>query len=956
MFLAVAQVQGQIKDIGLPFVDNYMREEYNAGTQNWSVTQDEIGRMYFGNNEGVLRFDGTDWELFPLPNSSIVRSVNWIGGRLYAGGFEEFGYFQIDEKGDFIYQSLSDSLEATHRSFGEVWRIFSTDHGLVFQSFLRIFVIQDGEMEVYAPGSRYGFSYFADNNLFVVDRDFGLSILTANGPFPVYTNSDFFRENEITFILSAGGNEYLLGTTMNGIFRFDGNKLQPWEAPVNEDLIRAQIYSGLKINEEQIAVGTIRDGVYILDIEGNTALHMNRAQGLQNNTVLSMFPDRYGNLWLGMDNGIDVLEISSPFSQLYHYHGIETAYVSLVHEGVLYVGTNQGLFARPFSRLSNRFLGDVMFRKVEGIVGQVWTLREFRGSLFCGTNLGTFLVEDYGSEQISDRQGGWTYVRVPGSENLVIGGTYTGLQLFEYSSGAPAGWRLRADIGKFSESCKEIMFDEEDRLWMTHNYRGIFRLGLSDDMESVDSVRIYDNSRGLPAKPYSMSWIDGEMYILAADGFYTYDGARDSFHLENEYGKWLDGGGNLTRVMEDQMEDLWFFSSEELGVLRKQEDGTYLKMEKPFRRIHGKFLRSSFENVYVYDRSNVFIGGERGLLHYDPEKEKDFDQEFSVFIRTMILKGRQMDSVIYHREEAGKEYQVAFRYNSTVFNFFSTYYEDRGNVSYSCRLEGIDEDWLPWQDNNFKEYTNLREGEYRFYVRAMNVHGKVSKPAAVSFRIAPPFYRTRLAYALYLGLILIITGVVILIIRRRVTRAQQIEKEKHARQMEAREASYREGEKLSNQEIERLKNEQLLLEMRHKTMELANSTMYLVQKNKFLNRIKGDINELSGRLVKESNKHALRQIVHRIDRDIKSKQHWKLFDEYFDEVHEDFLNRLKEMHPDLTPKDLRLCAYLKMNISTKEIAPLMNISVRGVEISRYRLRKKLGLEAGANLTEYILSV
>jgi len=162
--------------------------------------------------------------------------------------------------------------------------------------------------------------------------------------------------------------------------------------------------------------------------------------------------------------------------------------------------------------------------------------------------------------------------------------------------------------------------------------------------------------------------------------------------------------------------------------------------------------------------------------------------------------------------------------------------------------------------------------------------------------------------------------------------------------------------KLSNEEIERLKHEQLVLEMRHKTMELANSTMYLVQKNKFLNRLKSEIRELTAKLDKESNKHALRQIVHRIDRDIKSKQHWKLFDEYFDEVHEDFLNRLKEVHPDLTPKDLRLCAYLKMNISTKEIAPLMNISVRGVEISRYRLRKKLGLEAGANLTEYILRV
>ncbi|MBN2762838.1 MAG: hypothetical protein JXR41_07095, partial [Bacteroidales bacterium] len=93
-----------------------------------------------------------------------------------------------------------------------------------------------------------------------------------------------------------------------------------------------------------------------------------------------------------------------------------------------------------------------------------------------------------------------------------------------------------------------------------------------------------------------------------------------------------------------------------------------------------------------------------------------------------------------------------------------------------------------------------------------------------------------------------------------------------------------------------------------------------------------------------------------IDKDIKSEKHWQVFDKYFDEVHQDFAHRLKSLHPDLTPKDLRMCSYLRMNISTKEIAPLMNISVRGVEISRYRLRKKLGLGPEKNLTEYILEI
>jgi FixJ family two-component response regulator len=81
---------------------------------------------------------------------------------------------------------------------------------------------------------------------------------------------------------------------------------------------------------------------------------------------------------------------------------------------------------------------------------------------------------------------------------------------------------------------------------------------------------------------------------------------------------------------------------------------------------------------------------------------------------------------------------------------------------------------------------------------------------------------------------------------------------------------------------------------------------------------------------------------------------WESFARHFDQVHTDFIKRLKEKYPQLSPKDLKLCAYLRMNLVSKEIAPLLNISVRGVEISRYRLRKKMQLHAEVNLTDYMI--
>jgi len=946
----------QIKEIGLPFIDSYSNEIYNAGNQNWAITQDSDGLLYFANNEGVLRFDGTSWSLFVLPNNSKVRSVKWIDNKLYAGGWDEFGYFAKDQTGSTSYHSISDKLSGEQKNFGEIWRIFQTEHGIVFQSFLHIFLNKDDEFTVLSPKSVFGFSYYSNNNLFIIDRDYGLSILKSDGVSPVYADAEFFRKNEISFIISRGLSDYLIGTTNNGIYQFNGTALSPWEAEINERFKDEQIYTGLKLKHEQIAIGTIQNGIYIIDGQGRLIQHLNRTNGLQNNTVLSLLQDRQENLWLGLDNGIDALEVSSPISNLNYFYGIETSYVSRVFKGLLYIGTNQGLFARPMDEIENSFMEESSFQLVEGVVGQVWSLAEFKGKLLCGNNLGTFQVDAYSSVQISDRQGGWGYVSVPGREGIIVGGTYNGLQLFRYNGSSPRGWKEDEAIEGLSESCKEFLFDEQGNLWISHEYEGIFKLKLSQDLHRADSVARYNKSGGLPELPYSISRLDGELVVVSREGIYSYDQALDTFLLHTEYHSLLQDEPGLTKVKEDSLGDLWFFSTHRMGVLRKQEDGTYTKMIKPFKRISKEFLGSTSENVFVYDQENVFIGGVRGMFHYNPSKQKDFEGGGKIFISRVELQGKQSDSIIYHEGSIDSRYQVPFRFNSLSFHFFAPYFEAPGHISYSHKLDGFDEKWSDWESRDIKEYTNLHEGDYEFHVQAMNIYGNVAGPASIKISINPPFYRTTLAFVLYLLLFILVAILLVYLVRKRIGRAREQDKVLHEKELQAQEETYKEGVKVSNQEIERLKNERLIIEMRHKDMELANSTMYLVQKNKFLNKLKSEIQDLIGKLSHESNKHSLRQIVHRIDRDIKSKQHWKVFDQYFDEVHEDFLARLKEKHPDLTPKDLRLCAYLRMNISTKEIAPLMNISIRGVEISRYRLRKKLDLDQNTNLTEYILGI
>ena len=153
----------------------------------------------------------------------------------------------------------------------------------------------------------------------------------------------------------------------------------------------------------------------------------------------------------------------------------------------------------------------------------------------------------------------------------------------------------------------------------------------------------------------------------------------------------------------------------------------------------------------------------------------------------------------------------------------------------------------------------------------------------------------------------------------------------------------------NNQKLMRFKNDKLREDIEAKNRELGMSTMNLIKKNEFLNSLKKELTDV------EDGK-ALKHVIKIIDKNINNTDDWNLFQEAFNNADKDFLKKIKQLHPSLTANDLRLCAYLRLNLSSKEIAPLLNISPRSVEVKRYRLRKKMELAHETSLTNYILEL
>jgi DNA-binding CsgD family transcriptional regulator len=223
-------------------------------------------------------------------------------------------------------------------------------------------------------------------------------------------------------------------------------------------------------------------------------------------------------------------------------------------------------------------------------------------------------------------------------------------------------------------------------------------------------------------------------------------------------------------------------------------------------------------------------------------------------------------------------------------------------------------------------------------LRAINKNGQISDIHRVPITIQTPWYYSTTADIIYALIILGVILALLLIPRKKYKKNTAVLVTK---------------QKETEEEMEKIKKQKLENEIQFKNKELASTTMHLLQKNQTISNVRTQIDSLRKKVQDGKFKKELNSIISYLRSDLRLEEDWDRFSIHFDQVHHDFIRRLKEKYPSLTPRDHQLCAYLKMNLTTKEIAPLLNISVRGVEIGRYRLRKKLSLDKSVNLNDFM---
>ncbi|SEJ21803.1 Two component regulator propeller [Dyadobacter sp. SG02] len=957
LFLIVfcGQLHGQ-NTIGLPEVVNYSKQTYHAGTQNWAIRQGRNGMMYFANNEGLLTFDGIYWRTYPLPNKTKVRSLE-IGtdGRIYIGGENEFGYFTPDARGVLHYVSLRNLVHERDHSFADIWNVAVLNGSVFFRASNRIFVYEDNAVSVFNGGSHWRFMGVCNGIAVAQDAASGLLRYDNGRWIPWITAGELPSEYLTTGLLPVDKQTSLLVTMDAGLYRLSGDRATRLQSAFIDQVKSERIYAATRVNDKLIALATSLGGCYIVTNEGEFVHRFARADGLQNNNVLSVFRDQDKNLWLGLDNGIDFIAYDNAIKTMYPAATKDEAgYASVIYKDRLYVGTSNGLYSVAVGQFNDLSYVKGTFTSVANSRGQVWGLAELNGRLLMAHHEGIFEVEGNQARTIEKRNGFWGFLplsRIYPVKKVAVG-NYNGINFLEYDGHA---FRPAGGVPGFDVAARFLCTDarEENVIWTSHPYRGVYKVTLSDDEKS--RARLYTHKDGLPLSLNHnyIYKVKNKILVATEKGIYEYNAAADRFAASAYYNGIFKNLG-VRYLKEDQDGNVWFVRGKELGVV-DMSGGNPKIIFLP--EINHKMV-SGFEYIHPLNEENILIGGEKGIFHINYKKYKQTKSHIDVQISAMrsfgtdsLLFGGYFGEINEVKKQSDNQVpRIANRLNSVGFEFSSTLFSQQSSIEYAFFLEGFDSNWSNWSARSAKEYTHLPPGHYTFKVKARNNFGSESAIAGYSFVILPPWYQTIWAYLVYGLLILGCAWLFYKWQEKRFLQQQQMHLEEQKRLQYLHQLELEKSEK----EIIKLKNEKLEAEILHKNTDLATSAMHLVQKAELLSKLKTDLVKITKSAEDDKINDDLKKMIKVVGDENKVDKDWGQFSKHFDSVHSNFLIALKEKYPNLTANELKMSAYLRMNLSSKEIAQLMNISLRGVEVSRYRLRKKLQLPTEVNMFNFFL--
>lgn len=891
----------------LPFVENYNKSNYQGDNQIWNVVQGNDKAMYFANNHYLLRYDGVIWEKHTLPNKTIIRSIMVEGDKIYSGSYKEFGYWQRKE-GKMHYVSISQKLQLfDEKDNEEIWKIFKFKGAIYFQSFNGIFIYNGKKIHKIIFPFLISYCFVVDKNLYVASVEKG--VFKLDGTKIARLKGWDVLKNTVVHGIEKHQEQVYVFTQKKGIFIKENNNLKPWNNPLNETLKTAIINVAKFTKSNQLIIGTGNKGIYVLDLNSNTFKNIDRDNVLMNNSILSIGFDKENDLWLGLDNGIAHVEINSPISIFYDNSGIlgSVYSVATTNKGYL-IASNHGVFEYESSK----------FKMIPNTQGQAWNITKINDKYVIGHNDGTFCYDKGLFYKLNNVKGGWNLSK-SSINNIYFQSTYSGVLVYDNATNLNEHKIIR-DVLK---PIKYVAQNKQNEIFAADNYRGLYRVLFDDNYKILKTENITQLSKIKNDFGVKILEFRKEILFLINSSWYTYNSLTNKLEKNQLFNENFKNISDVIALNESH------FMVLQDGILYH----IYAKGNKfIWNIIQEKYYKGKLinDNLKIFrDQNNFLLNLDDGFISFQ-------------------LKNINKQNIIL-KIEAFNDQGLVHENNKIDFN-------SELRIHVVSGIYGASKPNLFYKINDAKDFTPVMDGLIVLNNLSSGLHSVViykhdgvsyEELSSFDFKVAQPWYFSFGMILLYFVLI----GIVFFFYYKwnalHYIQKLNLQEEELKHQKKILEMELKAENELNIQEYEK---HILELELQTKSSEVAGKSLSIAKQSEMIDNIQKILDsEKDFNRLKSEIKKAIK--INEVN-----KHEWEIFETNLNQIHNEFIISLSKKFPNLTPKDIKLCVYLKMNLSSKEIAPLMNISFRGVELHRYRLRKKLSLSQEENLSKFLLNI
>ena len=745
-------------EVGTPILESHTIKEFNSPPQIWSILQDRRGVIYLGvSGREIVEYDGVSWRKIDVGMDNVRSLALDDSGRVWVGGNGGFGYLAADSKGTQVYVSLLDKVPEADRNFTDVWQTLVTPQGMFFRSYEELFRWDGTTMHVWhaRPQSRIQALSQVRGHIYTDENGIGLEEIVGDELRPV-PGGDAYAKSVKLFLHPYDDGRMIVSEREGLLSLYDGQKATPFPTAADDYLKAHKLYTSTLLRDGSLCVTTLSGGAVILMHDGKLRQILDVPDGLIDPGALSAYQDRDGALWIGTGGGVTRVDISAPIS-IFSTQGPLDA---VRFEGSVYVADGNG--SHPALRLgSDPKTNRPSMVPLPG-ANQGFSLLKFKDAsgkspdqLLVSTSDGVLrvagdkLVPTLPDLHVLDKQ---AYLAIQSHKNpsRVFVGHGGGVSSMRWDGGK---WIDEGMLPNTVYVAHSLAEDADGDLWVGGGKDHLLRIKVAPAGMRDSTVESAAANYGLPAEIGGVTNVFGDVYVGFGNrqDIYRWDHTAHKFVVDNRLQLPLDEADASPMAYKTDDGSVWtlMLGSERRRIARvtRNADGGFHLDEDTYKPL----TRFKVFPTFVDPDGTVWSTGE-SLLRFDPRLRAAAADPLPALVRgvnagsALLFGGANLPGNSEARLAAGS--------SSVRFQFAAPIYSNTASVDYQYLLEGADKDWSAWGKQKEANYSGLGPGTYRFRVHARSDDGRIGPEGGYAFIILPPWYRTAIAYVLYVLLLI----------------------------------------------------------------------------------------------------------------------------------------------------------------------------------------------------------